>query len=209
MATTRRIFIEKILREVYGDMPSDDSVLTYNLVNVWLNEGIGLAVKKNAVESLQIDGITFVNNSFYTTFKNLTIVKDDIFLYKIILPEVPIGLGKNEGVASLKFNTTASISIDAVPLSSNQVGYVDNMRLIPNKVLYWSEGIYLYIKSVTNIASYKAKVRMISGGDASDLDSVLNVPADYLPLITEYIAKNLMMSRSGQADKQNDGIDNA
>lgn len=209
MATTRRIFIEKILREVYGDMPSDDSVITYNLVNVWLNEGIGIAVKKNAVESLQIDGITFVNNSFYTTFKNLAITKDDIFLYKITLPEVPIGLGKNEGVASLKFNTTANISLDAIPLSSNQVGYLDNMRLIPNKVLYWSEGIYLYIKSVTDISPYKAKVRMISGGDASDLDSILNVPADYLPLITEYIVKNLMMSRSGQQDKQNDGVDNA
>lgn len=49
-------FYRKILREVYGDMPSDDSVITPNLVNVWLNEGIGLAVKKNQSENIQLEG---------------------------------------------------------------------------------------------------------------------------------------------------------
>ncbi len=47
MATTRYIFIEKILRAVYGEQPHDDSNITFNLANVWLNEGIGIAAKQN------------------------------------------------------------------------------------------------------------------------------------------------------------------
>ncbi len=47
MATTRYIFLEKILRSVYGEQPSDDSNITYNLANVWLNEGIAIAAKQN------------------------------------------------------------------------------------------------------------------------------------------------------------------
>ena len=205
---TRYNFIEKILREVYGDMPSDDSVITFNLVNVWLNEGIGLSIKKNQQENIQLEGVSFVNNSFYTTFKGLSIVNDDTFIYKVEIPEIPSGVGKNEGVASLNLTSVSQIAPDAVPLSANQVGYVNGMRTLPNKVLYWSEGKFLYIKSVTDLSNFKARVRMISGGDASDLDSVLNVPAEYLPLITEYIVKNLMMSRQGQQDKTNDGVDN-
>ena len=205
---TRYDFIVKILREVYVDMPSDDSVITPNLVNVWLNEGIGLAVKKNQSENIQLEGVSFINNSFYTTFKNLAIVNDDIFIYKVELPEIPVGVGKNEGVASLNLTASSKIAPDALALSANQVGYVNGMRPIPNKVLYWSEGKFLYIKSITDLVEYKARVRMISGGDASDLDSFLNVPPEYLPLITEYIIKNLMMSRQGQEDKVNDGVDN-
>lgn len=208
MSVTRYQFIEKILRDVYGDMPNDDSVITVNLVNIWLSEGIGMAAKKNATDNIQLEGIAFVNNSFYTTFKGLSITNDSTFLYKVLMPEVPIGVGKNEGVASLKFTSGSQKSPDAVPLSANQVTYVDGMRLIPNKVLYWNEGDLLYIKSITDITAYKANIRLISGGDSSNLDSTLNVPPDYLPLITEYIVKNLMMSRSGQGDKINDGVDN-
>jgi hypothetical protein len=207
MSVTRYQFIEKILRDVYGDMPNDDSVITFNLVNIWLSEGIGLAARKNATDNIQLEGVSFVNNSFYSSFKGLSITNDSTFLYKVLLPEVPIGIGKNEGVASLKFINGSQKSPDAIPLSANQVGYVDGMRLIPNKVLYWSEGDFLYIKSITNITQYTANIRLISGGDSSNLDSTLNVPPDYLPLITDYIVKNLMMSRSGQNDKINDGVD--
>jgi hypothetical protein len=205
---TRYDFIEKILRETYGDMPSDDSVITPNLVNTWLNEGIGLAVKKNQSENIQLEGVSFVNNSFYTTFRNLDILTEDVTTFKIELPEIPVGVGKNEGIASLNLTNVSRIAPDAVPLSANQVGYVNGMRLIPNKVLYWSEGKFLYIKSVESLLDYKAKVRMISGGDASDLDSILNVPPEYLPLITDYIVKNLMMSRQVPKDAVNDGVDN-
>ena len=44
---TRNAFIERILRQIYNGQPSDDSNITYNLVNQWLNDAIGLAVKKN------------------------------------------------------------------------------------------------------------------------------------------------------------------
>ncbi len=81
------------------------------------------------------------------------------------------------------------------------------MRPIPNKVLYYYEGSIIRAKSTLLLNQYTANVTMISGGDSSDLDSELNVPADYYPIMVEYIRKQLMEERLAPVDSTNDGLD--
>jgi hypothetical protein len=207
---TRNIFIERILRQIYNGQPSDDSSITYNLVNQWLNDAIGLAAKKNYTDGIQMDGIAYVNNSFYTTFKDLTVELGNIdnVTYSIDLPQIPVALGKNEGIATLQFVKDKLASQTAIPLSINQVAYIDNLRPIQNKILYWTEGKNIYAKSLIPLTSYTANVRMVSGGDSSNLESTLIVPDDYVPMIVEYIKGQLAFERSRPIDTANDGVDN-
>jgi hypothetical protein len=207
---TRNIFIERILRQIYNGQPSDDSSITYNLVNQWLNDAIGLAAKKNYIDGIQMDGIAYVNNSFYTTFKDLTVELGNIdnVTYSIDLPQIPVALGKNEGIATLQFVKDKLASQTAIPLSVNQVAYIDNLRPIQNKILYWTEGKNIYAKSLIPLTSYTANVRMVSGGDSTDLESTLIVPDDYVPMIVEYIKGQLAFERSRPIDTSNDGVDN-
>ena len=206
---TRNKFIERILRQIYDGQPSDDSNITYNLVNQWLNDAIGLAVKKNYTDSIQMDGISYVNNSFYTSYSDLAITSVDNTTFKLTLPQIPIALGKNEGIATLQFsNSKSPTSFGAVPLSMNQVGYQDTLRPIQNKVLYWSQGQEIYMSTGIPLTAYKATVRMISGGDSSDLNSTLIIPDDYIPLMVEYIKRQLAFERSRPIDGSNDGVDN-
>lgn len=207
---TRNIFIERILRQIYNGQPSDDSSITYNLVNQWLNDAIGLAAKKNYTDGIQMDGIAYVNNSFYTTFKDLTVELGNIdnVTYSIDLPQIPVALGKNEGIATLQFVKDKLASQTAIPLSINQVAYIDNLRPIQNKILYWTEGKNIYAKSLIPLTAYTANVRMVSGGDSTDLNSTLIVPDDYVPMIVEYIKGQLAFERSRPIDTANDGVDN-
>lgn len=207
---TRNIFIERILRQIYNGQPSDDSNITYSLVNQWLNDAIGLAAKKNYTDGIQMDGIAYVNNSFYTTFKDLTVELGNIdnVTYSIDLPQIPVALGKNEGIATLQFVKDKLASQTAIPLSINQVAYIDNLRPIQNKILYWTEGKNIYAKSLIPLTSYTANVRMVSGGDSTDLESTLIVPDDYVPMIVEYIKGQLVFERSRPIDTSNDGVDN-
>jgi len=207
---TRNIFIERILRQIYNGQPSDDSSITYNLVNQWLNDAIGLAAKKNYTDGIQMDGIAYVNNSFYTTFKDLTVELGNIdnVTYSIDLPQIPVALGKNEGIATLQFVKDKLASQTAIPLSMNQVAYIDNLRPIQNKILYWTEGKNIYAKSLIPLTAYTANVRMVSGGDSTDLNSTLIVPDDYVPMIVEYIKGQLAFERSRPIDTSNDGVDN-
>ena len=205
---TRYAFIERILRQIYNGQPSDDSSITYNQVNQWLNDAIALAARKNYTDSIQMDGISYVNNSFYTTFKALPVVNENVTTYSILLPVIPVALGTNEGVATLQFIGEGKISQTAIPLSINQVGYIDSLRPIQNKLLYWIEGNNIYVKSSILLSQYTANVRMISGGDSTNLQSTLIIPDDYVPMMIEYIKAQLTFERSRPIDTSNDGVDN-
>ena len=205
---TRYAFIERILRQIYNGQPSDDSSITYNQVNQWLNDAIALAARKNYTDNIQMDGISYVNNSFYTTFKALPVVNENVTTYSISLPVIPVALGTNEGVATLQFIGEGKISQTAIPLSTNQVGYIDNLRPIQNKLLYWIEGKNIYVKSSIFLSQYTANVRMISGGDSTNLQSTLIIPDDYVPMMIEYIKGQLAFERSRPIDTSNDGVDN-
>jgi hypothetical protein len=206
---TRKTFIERILRQIYNGQPSDDSSITFNQVNQWLNDAIGVAAKKNYTDSIQMDGVAYVNNSFYTSYSGLTITSVNNTTFKFTLPQIPLALGKNEGLATLNFsNNNTPTTFGAVPLSMNQVGYQDTLRPIQNKVVYWPQGQEVYMSTGIPLTAYKANVRMVSGGDSSDLNSTLIIPDDYVPIMVEYIKAQLAFERSRPIDTSNDGVDN-
>lgn len=208
----RYTFCERALRQIYGEQPTDDSNITVNLVNTWLNDAIGIAAKKNWTDNVQIDQIAYVNNSFYTTFKGIAITSaGENFLYQLTMPEIPLGIGRNEAISTLQFvDASGKVSDPAIPLSQAQVGYFRNMRPIPNKIMYYPEGTFLYAITTLQLFSpnYTGTVKMISGGDATDLNSTLNVPPDYFPIMTEYIKMQLSFERAQVKDIVNDGQDN-
>lgn len=206
---TRQMLIERILRHVYGEQPTDDSNITCNLVNAWIQDGIGLAVQQNWKDSIQMDGVSYLNNSFYTTFKALPLVPYEQFTYQVTLPQIPFGLGKDEGIGSFTIVDSANnISYDALPISQNQVAYYRMLPQITNKILYYSEGLFAYVISTLLLSTgFTARVKMASGGDSTNLNSVLNVPDDFIPVIFEYCSKMLLAERLVPKDIANDGND--
>lgn len=206
----RKAFIERFLIQISGGFQEDDHEITYDLVNSWMGDAIGAAAKACYKEAIQIDGIGYVNNSFYTTFSGLSIVTDDTdnLCYKLTLPEIPVGIGRNEGISTLRFkDDNGFVSLTAIPLSMNQQAYADSMPIIPNKILYWPEGNTLRMKTPLILTSYTAIVKMISGGDATDLNSELNVPPDFFPIMMEYLKAQLGFEKAQPKDIVNDGND--
>jgi hypothetical protein len=206
----RYTFCERALRQIYGEQPTDDSNITINLVNSWLSDATAVAAKKNWTDSVQLDQIAYANNSFYTTYKGLAVSSGgELFLYQLTLPEIPVGLGRNEAVSTLQFiDPNGIVSDTAIPLNENQVAYFRGQRQIGNKIYYYSEGTFLYAISVLDLTQYTGKVRMVSAGDSTSLDSILNVPSDYFPVMVEYIKAQLAFERSQVKDLSNDGADN-
>lgn len=207
MATiSRYVLAERIQRVIYNGLPPDDATITIPVINLWINDGLAAAAKKNYTESLQIDGVAYMNNSFYTTYKDLAITQDDIGIWKFSLPQIPLGLGKNEGISTVQFKGEGKISFTAIPLSQNQIGYTDSLKQVPNKIFYWNEGENVYIKTSLQLSQYKAIVRMVSGGNSNNLDSVINLPDDYIADVVGYVVKMLLTERSQPIDTTNDGL---
>jgi len=174
-----------------------------------LQDAIALAAKTNYNEALKIGEIGYVNNSFYTTYKDLAIVNDEVFLWRIELPEIPLGIGYNEGVSTLilKDSDSRQLTYPMVWLNENQRTFQRSMRPIPGKTLAYSEGKFIYIISIVILNYYTAQITMISGGDSTDLFSELNVPPDYFPVMMDYLVKQLMFARNVPVHATNDGSD--
>lgn len=205
---TRQHYIEQIRRQIYGGQPADDAEITVNLVNQYLNQAIGIAAKANNRDNIAIDGVSYVNNSFYTSFSGLTISSYGNFVWSMTLPQVPIGLGANEGISVLELvDTDGRKTRPFIPLTENQRTIYQSVRPIPNKVLYYYEGSILYAISTLVLSSYTANVTMVSGGDSTNLQSTLNVPDDYIPVMGEWLFKELMKMRQVPVDLANDGAD--
>lgn len=206
---TRGVFIEMVRRQIYNGQPADDATITENLVNVWIEQAIATAARKNYTDSIAIDGIAYSNNSFYTTFKSLAIAQDDLGMWKVTLPHIPFGLGQTEGVSKVIFKdpSTRQLSYPVIILTQNQSCYMLGMREIPNKLLGWTESKYIYVRAPLILYGYTAQVTMVSGGDSTDFDAELNVPADYIPVMIEFIKQQLVFEHAQPVDVQNDGVD--
>lgn len=206
---TRGAFIESILMQIYGGKITDDAEITDNLVNLYLQEGIAAAAQAAYKSSIQIDGVGYVNNGFYTTFSGLPITQDptDNQCYSFTMPEIPVGISANMGLAEVRFKAEGFTSLPGIPLSINQWGYFDSMRPIPNKILLMPEGKSVRAKTPLILSNYTATIKMISGGDASNLNSELNVPPDALPIIRDYVVQKLLAQRTIPQDNISDGQD--
>ena len=205
---TRYQFIEQILRQIYGGYPSDDASITPMLVNQYIDQAIAFAAKNNYTDNVRLEGIGYVNNSFYTTFKGIAITKDETGLWKIDLPQVPVGVGANEGISTFVLKDDKNkVSLPLIPLTENQKTYFQSIKNLPFKTLYYVEGSKAYIVSSLKLSDYTATVTLISGGDSTDLDSTLNVPGDYIPAMIQFIQQQLMVMKSTPKDLANDGSD--
>ena len=206
---TRRTFIERVRRQIYNGQPASDATITVGLVNNYLNDAIAMAAKTNYTDSLKLEGIAYINNGFYTTYKDIAVIPDEKFTWKVSLPDFPVGLGYSEGISTMYFkdSDTNQVSFSVIWLSQNQRSYFENMRPIPNKLLAYQEGNSVYIRSTLLLNLYTAQVCMVSGGLKTDLDSELNVPPDYFPVMMQYLQQQLLLEKAQALDATNDGSD--
>lgn len=206
---TRKMYIEAALRKIYGGYIPDDSEITFQLVNQLLEPAIAIAAKTNYVDSVKIDTIGYINNSFYTTYKSLSVSSNEQFVWKITLPQIPVGIGENDGAETLIFKDSSSqqLSYPVIFITQKQRGFQRGRRPIPNKIIGYFEGNNVYLESTLSLSDYTAQITMISGGDSTDLNSTLNVPSDYFPVMDAYIEQKLLLEQSRPKDSQNDGSD--
>lgn len=204
---TRRVLIEQIRRMLYGGVPTDDANISEKEINLYINEALAYMAKINYTDSIKLDGVESIADSFYLTFKNLAIVKDnDTGYYSLDLPQVPLGLARGYGISTVTFPTSTGLAKSPIPISVRELDYMDSLKQPPSKIFYWPEGKKLWFKSYTNLVGKFAIVRMVST-ETADLDSELNVPQEYITDIINLVMNQLRPRKGAPQDSTNDGLD--
>lgn len=204
-ATSRRILIELIRRQLSGGFAQQDSELTDGLINQYINSGIGYAVKANYKDEIQLNGIESVADGFYAEFDAISITKDlSTGLYNATLPQQPAGVGIGWDISAFMLITGSGAKIFANPIGAREQRYLYSLPSGCDEVYFWINGVTASLHSCKDITKYKANVRMIST-QSNDLDAPITLPDGYMPLVIEYIDKTLGIQLNEPIDISNDG----
>lgn len=207
MSTTRRMVLETIQRLMLGSIASDDTELTINLINQHLNAAIGYAAKTNYKEEIQLNGIENVSDTFYTSFTNINISKDqNTGWYNATLPQQPAGIGAGWDISGFMLTTGSGAKLFAHPISPREVEFLYNAKKPCNEIFYWVNRDTVSMHSGQDITKYKANVRMIST-QSSDLDSVVTIPDGYMPVVVKYLSEVLGIEVQRPIDSSSDGVE--
>lgn len=184
---TRREIAELIQRRLAGGTPSQDFEPTLDEINKWLDYGVASAAMKNYADGVNIDGIEFVGDAFYTTVKNLVLTNDsDTPFYKTTLPAQPISLPRGYDITSVQVMDGGRLSMSGIRVSPQQLDYYKTLPK-PEGFFYWSEQGTLFVESDRVMTGKKLLVRMASSAVNRSLDAELTIPSDQMPFLLDFM----------------------
>src|ERR1044072_4906674 len=203
---TRRHIIELLIRQMASGFPSDDFSITPGIINQYLNSAIAFAIKNQYKEEIQLNGIESIADAVYATFSGLVITKDAVTgLYNITLPQQTVGIGAGWDISSFVMVTGSGAKLFGYPNTQRELAFLYNGAKGCNDVFFTVVKDKMEIHSCKDITKYKGRVTMIVT-QSTDLDSVMNVPDTYMPIIIDYITKTLGVMMNMPVDISSDGV---
>lgn len=203
---TNRMLCELIQRTLAGGTASDDFEPKIEEIFRWLGPGIAYAAKVAYSDSVNIDGIEFVGDAFYTTFKNLALTKDeDTGWYTTTLPATPYGLSIGHDITNVALQGVGKVGLPALRVSQTQRAFFERLPMPENRLFYWVEGDELSIKTFGVLDGDTVRVTMASTSSTS-LDGPAGCPEDYIPGIVDFIRKQYLPTLNLPKDLSNDGV---
>lgn len=203
---TNRQLAELIQRQIAGGTPSDDFEPKLEEIALWIPHGVAAAARVNYTDGVNVDGIEFVGDAFYTTIKNLALTLDeDTGWYQTTLPTLPYGLSTGYDITAMRVQGDRQVSDAAIRIPQRQVSFYDRMRLPPNKLFFWVEGKTVNVKSFAVLDGMAVRVTMATPGTGG-LDADMNCPDDYIPMVVDYVKKQLLTPQPQPPDLSNDGV---
>jgi hypothetical protein len=206
---TRKELCELIQMRLAGGMPSDDFPITLDEINLWLDHGIAASAMKNYTDGVQIDGLEFIGDAYYTTFKNLSLTKDtDSLYYTTTLPAAPIGVPRGYDITSAYImKPEGGYSKAMLRVNPQQLDYYNELPKPKDAIEFWVEGKVMFVRTDTAflLNNNKVAVRMAGSAGSRSLTAEALVPADAVPFVVDYVFKYFLQTDQMPKDLMNDG----
>lgn len=191
---------ERYLIDFSGGIPSDDSKVDIRFFISEINKAIAIVAKNSMMESANLEGIAYASDQFISTYRNISITKNDTLgEWYIVLPDIPVGLPKSRGLVNITppigyGNTIKAVALKDVPILLRQ-------DVIPGTYFYWLEGGIAQIWPRPLFDTVNS--RMIS--PPQDIDAPLTIPPDAVAQLYDIVKKSVMDLFNIEPDKINDG----
>jgi len=203
--TTYGYISEQILTTYYKGVRNDDSQYSLRHIASMVAQEVALMARKNAFENSNGGDITYINDSFISTYKSVAVLLDDVSKEKYcVLPAVPTALPNNQEIVSVSLNTKTNKTF--IPMRNKDRFAQAFLRPIKGMVFYYIEAGRIYFDNPENFQFALLTIKMAGAlPSGAILDAQLNIPKNYeTEIIDKVLGRLLSVSRLGQ-DLTNDG----
>jgi hypothetical protein len=208
--TTRQQLIDRILRFYYDGYPDDQSEISNNEVDLYINDAIATVMNKQAMDEYNITGIMSVPEGYITTYTIPTpSLSDTTGFYNSTLPHPPMGLPGESGVVGVYFGGGWGQSKPILHVKPQEVDYFSFMPMPPQATFYWIENsnIYFWCRTDLTHISDTIYIRMATNVQSSN-SATLNIPPDAVELVFQDVIQKLLMRKNIKSDNLVDGKEN-
>lgn len=203
-------FVQEVLYELYGGITGDESRISERFVLTKLNDQIASLAVINAYQNNNLEGVTYADDFFYTTFANIAVTADPISGLKCaLLPSHPISLPSERQYRV--YPVAARGGISSTTFKMIKAGALQRVISQPKmKKVYCftdSSKMYFYIPNTLSALFELNAINITMATSAVGMDTPLNLPQDMIDLAKANILKALRPTISTGQDRKNDGIE--
>lgn len=210
MATTYKKLSELIRDTYYASHPSDDAQKSLRYFAELVAILVAECASEDAFSNSNQGEVTFANNQFISTFKDIEILEEADGTIYSVLPATPAGLPNGREIVSVDIEGSKCLSF--IPIQA-QADFAQQLIGHPYGLnLYEINGTRVVFKPYTPLfdaSSNTAKIKMVGAVSGTDLlTSDLTIPKNYEGRIWDKAMARLLPLKQIQQDTINDSVSN-
>ena len=201
---------EQIRTMLYSGIPQDDASFSLRYIAELVAQEVAVQARKNAFENSNAGETTYANDTFTSTFTNVSVLFDSTLKQKYsVLPQIPTALPNNQEIVSITPLGIIGRRRQIVLMKNKDKFMQDMLPPVRGFILAYIEDGKLYYDNIQEYMFTSVNITMVgaisSTGDL--LSANLNVPKNVESEIIGKIFQMLRASKSLPEDVVNDARD--
>jgi len=201
---------EQIRTMLYDGIPSDDASFSLRYIAELVAQEVAVQARKNAFENSSAGETTYANDTFTSTFTNVTVTYNSTLKQNFsVLPQIPTALPNNQEIVSITPVGILGRRRQIVLMKNKDKFMQDMLPPVRGFILAYIEDGKLYYDNIQEYMFTAVNITMVgaisSTGDL--LSANLNVPKSSESEIIGKIFQMLRASKGLPEDVMNDARD--
>ena len=201
---------EQIRTMLYGGIPSDDASFSLRYIAELVAQEVAFQARKNAFENSNAGETTYSNDTFTSTFTNVSVSFDSTLKQNYsVLPQIPAALPNNQEITSITPLGIIGRRRQIVLMKNKDKFMQDMLPPVRGFILAYIEDGKLYYDNIQEYMFTSVNITMVgaisSTGDL--LSAKLNVPKSVESEIIGKIFQLLRISKGLPQDVLNNAND--
>lgn len=201
---------EQIRTMLYDGIPSDDAAFSLRFIAELVAQEVAVQARKNAFENSNAGETTYANDTFTSTFTNVTVTYNSTLKQNFsVLPQIPTALPNNQEIVNITPVGILGRRRQIVLMKNKDKFMQDMLPPVRGFILAYIEDGKLYYDNIQEYMFTAVNITMVgaisSTGDL--LSANLNVPKSSESEIIGKIFQMLRASKGLPEDVVNDARD--